>query len=374
MPDVVDLAKQLIACPSVTPIDAGAMAVVEKFLQPLGFKVERMRWGAVENIYARIGTASPHICFAGHTDVVPPGDEAAWKSPPFAPEIRDGRLYGRGAADMKGAIAAFLCAGREFLKAHPKFKGSLSYLITGDEEAEAVDGTVKVVGALKERKEAPDYCVVGEPSCPEELGDLVKIGRRGSFSATITIYGTQGHSAYPQNSDNPLPKMVELARKLARHQLDSGSKHFQPSNLVLTSIDTGNAATNVIPAKVTTKLNIRFNDHHSGKSLAEWLNDMCQKSGARYDLSIKPSAEPFLTSDHAFADRVRKAVKNVTGKMPEKSTTGGTSDARFIKDLCPVVEFGPVNLTAHKVDENILVEDLRKLQTVYQNIMEDILA
>ncbi|MBI3418859.1 MAG: succinyl-diaminopimelate desuccinylase [Proteobacteria bacterium] len=373
MKDVIELAKELIACASVTPIDDGAMAVVEKFLGPLGFKIERMRFGAVENLYARIGTASPHLCFAGHTDVVPPGDETMWKSPPFAPEVRDGRLYGRGASDMKGAIAAFLCAGQDFLKDNPKFKGSLSYLITGDEEAAAIDGTVKMVGVLKERKEIPDYCVVGEPSNPEKLGDLVKIGRRGSFSAAITLFGTQGHSAYPQIADNPVPKMVELLRKLDRHVLDKGTKHFQPSQLVLTSIDTGNRAENVIPARITAKLNIRFNDQHSGKSLSEWMNEMCKECGARYELSIHANAEPFLTKDHAFADRVCRIVKAVTGRLPEKSTTGGTSDARFIKDLCPVVECGGINATAHKVDENMEVEDLRKLQTIYRQILDDVL-
>jgi succinyl-diaminopimelate desuccinylase len=373
MTDVIELSKALIACPSVTPIDAGAMDVVEKFLKPLGFTIDRQRYGAVENLYARIGTGAPNLCFAGHTDVVPPGDEAMWKSPPFQPEVRDGMLFGRGAADMKTAIAAFLCAGAEFLKENPSPKGSISYLITGDEEAEAVDGTVKMISHLKEKGEKIDYCVVGEPSNPQNLGDMVKIGRRGSMSATITIFGTQGHSAYPQLADNPVPKMVELLRKLHHHQLDGGTKHFLPSSLVLTSIDTGNRADNVIPARITAKLNIRFNDKHSGKSLSEWINEVCKESGARYELQIRAGAEPFITTDHAFADRVCKAVKDVTGRMPEKSTTGGTSDARFIREICPVVEFGPINATAHKVDECINLEELRQLQAVYKKVMEDTL-
>jgi succinyl-diaminopimelate desuccinylase len=374
MTDVLELSKTLMACASVTPIDAGAMDIVQKFLQPLGFKIDRQRFGAVENLYARIGTSSPHLCFAGHTDVVPPGDEAMWKSPPFAPEVRDGKLYGRGAADMKTAIAAFMCAAQEYLKDHPKHKGSISFLITGDEEAEAVDGTAKMVARLKEQKEIPDYCLVGEPSNPKELGDMVKIGRRGSFSATITLFGTQGHTAYPQLADNPVPKMVTLLEKLENHKLDGGTKHFDPSRLVITSIDTGNRADNVIPARITAKLNIRFNDKHTGKSLSEWLDNLCKESGARYELQIRAGAEPFLTSDHRFAETVCQVIKSVTGHMPDKSTTGGTSDARFIKEICPVVEFGAINATAHKVDEFIEVEDLRRLQTIYRKIIEEVLS
>jgi succinyl-diaminopimelate desuccinylase len=371
---VVDLSKALISCASVTPIDDGAMDVVEKFLKPLGFKCERMRFGVVENLYARIGTGSPHICFAGHTDVVPAGDVATWKSDPFKPEVRDGNLYGRGASDMKTAIAAFMCATRDYLKDNSKLKGSISFLITGDEEAAATDGTIKVIQALKERKESPDYCIVGEPTNPKELGDEVKIGRRGSLSATLILYGTQGHSAYPDLVDNPVPKMVALLNKLENHKLDSGTKHFPPSRLVLTSIDVGNTATNVIPAKITAKLNIRFNNKHTGKALSEWINDMCKKSGARYELHLRPGAEPFLTQDSDFATKVCKAVKSVTGRMPAKTTGGGTSDARFIKDMCPVVEFGAMNTTAHKVDEFVGVEDLRQLQEIYRRVITDVLS
>jgi succinyl-diaminopimelate desuccinylase len=374
MTDVIELSKTLMACPSVTPMDAGAMDVVQNFLQPLGFKIDRQRFGVVENLYARIGTASPHLCFAGHTDVVPSGDEALWKSPPFKPEVRDGKLYGRGASDMKTAITAFMCATQDYLKDNPKPKGSISFLITGDEEGASVDGTVKMVARMKEMGEIPDFCLVGEPSNPKQLGDMVKIGRRGTLSAAITVFGTQGHSAYPQLADNPVPKMIELLQRLEKHKLDDGTEHFDPSRLVLTSIDTGNQATNVIPAQITAKLNIRFNNKHSRKSLAEWVDTMCRESGARYEVQFREGAEPFLTSDHAFAERVCQIVESVTGRMPVKSTTGGTSDARFIKELCPVVEFGASNATAHKVDEYIEVEDLRQLQAIYRKIIGEVLS
>ncbi len=374
MTEILRLAQALIACRSVTPIDDGAMGVVEDFLKPYGFRIERLRFGVVENLYARIGTGSPHLCFAGHVDVVPPGDEAAWTSPPFEPALRGGKLYGRGASDMKAAVAAFLGAGVDFLRDNPAPSGSLSYLVTGDEEAESIDGTAKVVGVLKERGEKPDYCIVGEPTAPSFAGETIKNGRRGNLSAVITLHGTQGHSAYPQLADNPVPKMLALLQRLNDTPLDGGTEHFEPSRLVLTGIDTGNAAYNVIPAKVTARVNIRFNDRHSGKGLSEWLEKMCRESGARHELKIYSGTEPFVTEDPAFAARVSRAAQAVTGRAPVLSTAGGTSDARFIRALCPVLELGPSGATAHKVDENIALDDLEALHGIYLNIIEDFLC
>ncbi|HEY3889098.1 MAG TPA: succinyl-diaminopimelate desuccinylase [Caulobacteraceae bacterium] len=371
--DPVALAQALIRRPSVTPADAGAMDVVETALGQLGFACRRMRFGEIENLYARRGTAGPNLCFAGHTDVVPPGDIDAWRDPPFEARVVDGQLFGRGAADMKGAVAAFIAATDA-----PQPIGSLSLLITGDEEGDAVEGTGRVVEALKAEGERIDHCVLGEPSSAAVLGDQMKIGRRGSLNAWITVEGKQGHVAYPDRSANPIAPLIRLLDRLQARALDDGHAGFPPSNLEVTTIDVGNPATNVIPARAAARLNIRFNPAHSGHGLIDWLRIECDAEDAdfsgRIELTTKLTGEAFLTEPGLFVDLCARAVKETLGRDPELSTAGGISDARFIRILCPVVELGLVGATMHAVDECAPVADIQALTAVYRRLIDDYFA
>ncbi|MCE3233498.1 MAG: succinyl-diaminopimelate desuccinylase [Rickettsiaceae bacterium] len=376
--DSIDLSKQLISCPSVTPADNGALDVLKKALNSMGFMCQRMVFSQegyedVDNLYARFGTASPNICFAGHTDVVPPGDLKQWASDPFKPEVRDGVLYGRGVVDMKCAIACFVAAVSEYL-ANNKPNGSISLLITGDEEAIAVNGTKKVLEALQKQGEKIDACIVGEPTNPGKLGEMIKIGRRGSVTFKLTVWGKQGHVAYPHLADNPVSRLNKILHALDSHELDKGTKYFQPSNLEIVSVDVNNPADNVIPAMANARFNIRFNDAHKGSTLVKWIEgiceSLCETDDAKYKLEYNISGESFLTAPGKLSNLVSDAVKEITGIVPELSTTGGTSDARFIKDYCPVVEFGLMNATAHKIDESCAVADIYKLKDVYLKVLD----
>ncbi len=375
--DPIDLAQALIRRPSVTPADAGAMDVLQSALEGLGFACRRLTFGEIENLYARIGTQSPNLCFAGHTDVVPVGDAAAWSTDPFEAQIKDGVLTGRGAVDMKSAIAAFAAAAAAVL-AKGALKGSLSFLITGDEEGAATDGTVKVVAALKAEGEVIDHCVVGEPSSATALGDMIKVGRRGSVNATITVEGVQGHVAYPHRAANPIPVLIRLLDRLQSHRLDEGYPEFQPSNLEVTDITVGNPATNVIPAKAEARLNIRFNPAHTGETLVRWIKEHCKAAERDFSghvhLKTAISGEAFLTEPGPFTEVAVAAVKAVTGRTPELSTTGGTSDARFIRSMCPVIEFGLVGTTMHMVDERAPVSDIRALTAIYERLIDGYFA
>ncbi|MGB0629919.1 MAG: succinyl-diaminopimelate desuccinylase [Alphaproteobacteria bacterium] len=362
----------------MTPEDAGALDVLQAALEDLGFVCHRLPFSDdgtpdVDNLYARLGDTGPNFCFAGHTDVVPPGNPESWSVDPFGGEIIDDVLYGRGATDMKSAIAAFVEAVSR-VRANDGAAGSISLLITGDEEGPAVNGTKKVLDWMAAQGETIDVCLVGEPTNPNKLGDMVKIGRRGSLTGRLAVTGIQGHTAYPHLADNPLPRLVRMLDAISSHELDRGTDHFQPSNLQLTTIDTGNPATNVIPAAATAGFNIRFNDLHTGDSLTEWLHDACDAVGGQYELDIKVSGEAFLTPPGDFSALIAKSVERATGIIPELSTSGGTSDARFIKDFCPVAEFGLVGQTMHKVDERIAVADIRNLTDIYTAILSGYFA
>ena len=370
--DPLALAQDLIRCASVTPADAGAMDVLTAALERLGFTVTRLRFGEVENIFARIGTGAPHFCFAGHTDVVPVGD-ANWSAPPFSGEVRNNVLYGRGACDMKGAIAAFVAAAARQLKT-TLGKGSISLLITGDEEGPATDGTVKVLDWMAAQKQIPDFCLVGEPTCPVRLGDTIKIGRRGSLNAKIAIHGTQGHVAYPHRADNPVHRLVRAVAALTAAPLDAGSEWFEPSSLQLTSVDVGNPATNVIPATARASLNIRFNDRHTGASLTAWLRATIAQHAERFDLDVSISGESFLTEPGPVVTTLKNAIARASGVEPKLDTGGGTSDARFIALFCPVAEFGLIGATMHQIDERVPVDELRALADIYEAVLGDILA
>ena len=372
--DPLPLAQALIRCRSVTPADDGAMAVLEAALAPLGFTCHRLRFGEIENLFARRGESGPHLCFAGHTDVVPVGEAGAWTADPFGGEVRDGLLYGRGATDMKGAIAAFVAAVQDFLSARPGAAGSLSLLITGDEEGPAVDGTVRVLEWMAAQGQIPDMCLVGEPTSRVRLGDVAKIGRRGSLNAAITLYGVQGHVAYPQRADNPVHRLVRVLHRLTARPLDEGTEWFEPSSLQVTSVDVGNAATNVIPAAARARLNIRFNDRHTGESLTRMLRAALEAEGARFDLDVSISGEAFLTQPGPFVEALKRAVRRTTGEEPVLDTGGGTSDARFIARYCPVAELGAVGTTMHKVDECTPVEELRALAGLYRAVIEEALG
>jgi len=371
--DPVELAQALVRRPSVTPADAGAMEVVETALKTLGFDCRRMRFGEIENLYARRGGAGPNLCFAGHTDVVPVGDAGAWREDPFAGRIVEDRLYGRGAVDMKGAVAAWIAAVSQVL-ARGEPAGALSLLITGDEEGPAVDGTRKVVEALTAQGERIDHCLVGEPSSSRSLGDMVKVGRRGSLNAWITVEGVQGHVAYPDRAANPIPPLIRLLERLQAHQLDEGYPEFQPSNLEVTEVRADNSATNVIPASATARLNIRFNPAHTGLGLVRWLSAECEVEEARFGhpvrLETAISGEAFYTPPGPFVELVAAAVQATCGRTPELSTSGGTSDARFIRAMCPVVELGLVGTTMHKVDEHAPVGEIRELSRLYEAVIE----
>jgi succinyl-diaminopimelate desuccinylase len=377
--DTLELAQRLIRCPSVTPREGGALDLLQSVLSELGFTCHRLPFAEVDspqvdNLYARLGTEGPNLCYAGHTDVVPVGDAADWSVDPFAGEVRDGILFGRGAVDMKGSIAAFTAAVSGYL-AEGKPKGSISLLITGDEEGDAVNGTRKVLRWLGEQGETLDACLVGEPTSNDSLADMAKIGRRGSLNAVLTVTGTQGHTAYPQLADNPLHHLARMLYALVSEPLDAGNAHFPPSSLQITSVDVGNPTTNVIPARATAMFNVRFNDIHSSASIEAWLRERLDRTidrrqGAGYELSIRVSGESFLCPPGPWSGLICDAVASVTGKVPELGTTGGTSDARFIKDHCLVAELGLLNATAHKVDEQVSLDDLTRLTAIYRAVLE----
>ena len=369
--DPLGLAQALIRCASVTPADAGAQGVLAEALEALGFTVTKLRYGEIENLFARIGTGGPHICFAGHTDVVPEG-AANWTSGPFAGEVKDGVLFGRGACDMKGAIAAFVAAAADHLKGGAP-KGSISLLITGDEEGPAVDGTVKVLEWMQANGQVPDFCIVGEPTNPAQLGDMIKVGRRGSVNMTLTVHGIQGHVAYPHRVDNPVHRLVRIAAALTAAPIDAGSEFFEPTSIQITSIDVGNAATNVVPASARLMLNIRFNERHTGASLAAWVRATAERYAERFDLDVSISGESFLTPVGPEIEALSAAVAAATGRVPKLDTGGGTSDARFIARYCPVAEFGLVGQTMHQVDERVPVDELRELARIYREVLDRLL-
>jgi len=386
--DPVANLQTLIRCPSVTPAEGGALSALEAMLSPLGFKVDKVKATEpgtpdIENLYARLGGEGPHLMFAGHTDVVPVGDEAAWTHPPFAAEIADGELFGRGAVDMKGGVACFVAAIARYIEKHGAPKGSVSFLITGDEEGPAINGTIKLLQWAAERGERWDACLVGEPTNPDKLGDMIKIGRRGSLSGKITVHGVQGHAAYPHLADNAVRGILQLTQALMDPPFDAGTDNFQPSNLEVTTIDVGNPATNVVPAKATASFNIRFNDTWTAASLQQEILRRLDAAAAegvlrpgraplKYDIvwAERPS-HVFLTRNNALIASLSSAVESVTGQSPKLSTTGGTSDARFIKDYCPVVEFGLVGKTMHMVDERVALADLETLTQIYLRFIED---
>lgn len=377
--DPVPLARDLIRCPSVTPSEGGALALLGERLAGLGFSVRRVPFSEpgtpdIDNLYARIGSSGPHLVFAGHTDVVPPGDAARWRHAPFSGVIENGELHGRGASDMKGAIAAFAGAVSRFLaRRGSAFGGSISFLITGDEEGPSINGTVKLLDWCAAEGERFDAAIVGEPTNPDVLGEMVKIGRRGSFSGLVTVEGRQGHVAYPHRADNPIPRLLKLAHALIDPPLDAGSAHFQPSNLELTSVDVGNPTTNVIPATASLRFNVRFNDLWSVAGLeAEIRNRLADADPmAHWTLeTIGRPSDSFLTRDDALIGTLNGAIRAVTGRLPELSTSGGTSDARFIKNFCPVVEFGLVGATMHQVDERVPVSDIERLAAIYETFLD----
>ncbi|HKD31267.1 MAG TPA: succinyl-diaminopimelate desuccinylase [Xanthobacteraceae bacterium] len=377
--DPIAFARDLLRCPSITPAEGGALALLEKTLSGAGFSVHRLTFsepgaGDVENLYARIGVAGPHLVFAGHTDVVPPGDEARWRYPPFAGVVADDVLFGRGAVDMKGAIACELAAVLDHLAARGgKPKGSISFLVTGDEEGVAVNGTVKLLRWAAARGEKFDHCILGEPTNPRQLGDMVKIGRRGSLNGTLIVTGTAGHAAYPALADNPVHRIVAIMAAVMAEPLDAGSAHFEPSNLEFTSVDVGNKTVNVIPPEARARFNVRFNDRHTPVSLTTLVEARARAAapGGHFHIEWEPSnADVFLTTPGPFVDVVSSAIAAVTGRRPDLSTSGGTSDARFIKDYCPVVEFGLVNATMHKIDECVDTADLVALTAIYRRILD----
>jgi succinyl-diaminopimelate desuccinylase len=381
--DPAALTQALIRCESVTPVEGGALSLLENVLGPAGFACHRLVFSEpgtpdVENLYARFGADEPNICFAGHTDVVPPGNLDSWSVPPFGGEIKDGILYGRGAVDMKGGIACFVAAALRHLAASGKPNGSISFLITGDEEGPSINGTMKVLDWLRARGETVSACIVGEPSNPEALGDEIKIGRRGSLTAEIVVHGRQGHAAYPQKADNPIPKLARILDRLSSVEIDRGTAHFEPSNLQVTVLSVPNRAANVIPAEARATFNIRYNDTWRRPTIEAWVREQCAAAaetiGARYDLEFAGTGDVFLTSpslggSSVLVETLSAAVEAETGRTPALTTGGGTSDARFIKDLCPVVEFGLVNKTIHAIDEHVPLADLEKLTAIYERFL-----
>lgn len=369
MIDALSLAQALIRCPSVTPEDCGAQDVLIEALKPLGFDVYDVTSGVVRNTFFRLGCGTPHLCFFGHTDVVPAGVPESWTHPPFEGRIQDGRLCGRGASDMKGGIACFVSAVSRFLERRP-FSGSLSFLITGDEEGAATDGTVKALAWMQENGHIPDDAIVGEPTNPENLGDEIKIGRRGSLNGELIVRGMQGHVAYPRLADNPLPRLVRLLDALAGYEFDKGSPFFPATNLELTTIDAGNTADNVIPGKVTARFNVRFNDLWNATRLESEIRRILDRVGGSYELQVSSNAESFLTEQGRLSGIVSAAVETVTGCRPELSTKGGTSDARFVRRYCRVIEYGLVNKTIHQANEYAETSDIEKLSEIYGLILE----
>ena len=377
--DPVALTAALIRCPSVTPDEAGALTLRQQVLEPAGCKCNRIMFSEpgtpdVENLYARIGSSGPNLCFAGHTDVVPAGNLAAWSVPPFAAETKGGMLYGRGAVDMKGGVACFAAAALRHLAANgDSAEGSISLLITGDEEGPSINGTAKVLDWLAARGEKLDACLVGEPSNPSALGDEIKIGRRGSLNGEIVVQGVQGHAAYPQKADNPVPKLARIIDRLSTTELDRGTASFEPSRLVVTVISVPNTATNVIPGAATAKFNIRYNDAWNRPRMETRIREICAAAatevGARYDVSFSGTGDVFLTEPGPLVATMVAAIEAETGRTPALTTGGGTSDARFIKDHCPVIEFGLVNRTIHQIDEHVAIADLETLTRIYQRFI-----
>jgi len=370
--DPVALTAALIRCPSVTPADGGAIPMLQEMLESKGFTCSRPDRGGILNLHARFGTKGPVFGFNGHTDVVPTGE--GWTDDPFSAVIRDGKIWGRGAADMKSGVAAFIAAATDFVTETPEFGGSIAIMITGDEEADATDGTVAILDWMRENGETVDACIVGEPTCPERMGDMMKIGRRGSVTVYLTSEGVQGHSAYPHRAKNPLPPLIALLNRLVTWQLDDGTEHFDPSTLAVTTIDVGNPATNVIPERAQATVNIRFNDTHSGASIIntinEFMNDAAAGTSVNLSMKTKVSGESFITETGPLSETVAAVVEAETGVRPELSTTGGTSDARFMRALCPVVEFGLVGKTLHKVDEHVETADILALTKIYRGILD----
>jgi succinyl-diaminopimelate desuccinylase len=375
--DPLPLAQDLIRCRSVTPHDAGAIAVLETALKALGFTCTRLAFDSggpkIENLYARLGTAAPNFCFAGHTDVVPPGDTSTWRFDPFAATVDSGTLFGRGAADMKSAIAAFIAAVARTSDRHAN-RGSISLLITGDEEGPAVDGTTRVLDWLKENGERLDHCIVGEPTAEHTAGDTVKIGRRGSLTGYLRVKGMQGHVGYPDRAKNPIPGLVAVLQRLTARKLDTGTEHFQASNLEVTTVDVGNPATNVIPAEARATFNIRFNTEQNAQALEDWITGECNAAltplKLQHEIKFNRGAHPFLTKQGTFTALLDEAITKATGDHPNFSTTGGTSDARFIHHHCPVAEIGLAGTTMHKTDERVSLADLERLTKIYEAILD----
>ncbi|MFY0594978.1 MAG: succinyl-diaminopimelate desuccinylase [Cognatishimia sp.] len=374
--DAAALTADLIKCPSVTPVEGGALVLLEQLLSQASFACQRVDRGEVSNLFARWGDKghAQTFGFNGHTDVVPVGDEAAWTKPPFGAIIEDGVMYGRGATDMKSGVAAFAAAAIDFVRETPP-DGSIILAITGDEEADAIDGTTALLDYMDAQNEQMSVCLVGEPTCPNEMGEMMKIGRRGSLTAWFTFKGIQGHSAYPHRAKNPLPAMAQLMHMMASHELDQGTDHFDASTLAVVTMDTGNPATNVIPAECKSAVNIRFNDVHSGQSLIDWMQGLVdqvqQDTGVEIEMVSRVSGESFITPPGALSDLIAKAVTAETGLVPELSTSGGTSDARFVQHHCPVVEFGLVGKSMHQVDENVPVAQIHQLKEIYTRILRD---
>ncbi|MBT5295336.1 MAG: succinyl-diaminopimelate desuccinylase [Octadecabacter sp.] len=377
--DPIALTADLVRCPSITPIEGGALQLLDKLLSEAGFETWRVDRNDTPNLYARWGVrgANKSFGFNGHTDVVPLGDEAAWTVDPFGGDIKDGILYGRGATDMKSGVAAFVAAAIDFVTDTPP-DGAVIIAITGDEEGPSTDGTIALLDWMQANNEAMTACIVGEPTCPELMGDMIKVGRRGSLTAHFTVTGKQGHSAYPHRANNPLPAMMRLMDRLASHEMDKGSDHFDPSTLAVVTVDTGNPATNVIPASCRATANVRFNDLHTSASVIAWMqrqvDAVAAEFGVNIDMPVRVSGESFLTPPGALSDLVSAAVQAETGITPKLSTTGGTSDARFVKDHCPVVEFGLVGKTMHQVDECVPVEQITQLKAVYARVLSQYFA
>jgi len=376
--DPVAYAQDLIRRPSVTPVDAGALDILQQTLDGLGFKTRRMPFAEVDNLYARLGAGSPHFCFAGHTDVVPPGDRTHWADDPFDAKIKDGRLFGRGAADMKGSIAAFVSALTDYLSQNGAPKGSISLLITGDEEGPAVHGTKAVLEALAKEGETFEHVIMGEPTCAQTMGDMLKQGRRGSMNGAIRVRGSQGHVAYPERFSNPITPLIAILGALKAKPLDQGNEFFGPSNLEITTVDVGNPATNVTPEIASAKFNIRFNTEHTSDSLKAWIDGICADAAKDFkgsvDVEYQVSGEAFLTPSGPFTELVRDAAEAITGQRPVQSTTGGTSDARFFKDYAEVLDFGLVGTSMHKIDENVPVADIVTLTQIYRRVLDTYFA
>ncbi len=375
MSAVLELTKELIACPSITPNDAGCQQIIAARLSKIGFKVEPLRFGQVDNLWARLGNESPLLVFAGHTDVVPPGPKEQWHSDPFTPVIRDGSLYGRGAADMKSGLAAMVVATEQFLENHPKLNGSLAFLLTSDEEGPSVDGTIKVMEVLEQRSEKIDWCVLGEPSSLEKFGDTIRNGRRGSLTGLLTIHGVQGHVAYPERADNPIQRALPALMELYGHSWDNGSKHFSPTSFQISNFNSGTGAGNIIPGHADIRFNFRYSNSVTATELQQRVHEILDRHKLHYKIEWRPMGEPFLTPSGDLSSTVQRVVRSITGIAPRLDTGGGTSDGRFIAPTgAQVVEFGPLNASIHKIDECVDIDELELLAQVYLDILKRLLS